>query len=521
MNKKALGQYFTPRKVADLMVSLLESPKDASILEPSAGEGVFLDALTEAGFDDLTAVEIDPNLLKDTSYNVEHRSFVTWQKPHDFDIVIGNPPYIRWKNMDSKQQDEVKEHHLWGTLFNSLSDYLTVFIANAVEMMKSGSELVFITPSFWLQTLHSRELRKWLLQQGAFTDIIDFGESTVFPGVSSHILIFRFQKKLKQNITQIKRWKYCGKRKLPDLLNLDDTSQFEFECIPPFDTNRTWSLASASVQESADKLEAFCSYASNDLFGELETAHLGDYVRIANGMVSGLDKAFQIPDEVAGKLTEHEVANTYRVLKAKDMGKLSPLRYREYISIKSTISEKEFQREYPHFYALLNPYRTDLEKRYSYGRDLPFWEWAFKRSESFFSSPVNKIFVPCKERLTSREFIRFSLVKGDIIATQDVTAIAPNGNINESLEYIYGFLILPMVTDWVRVRGLLKGGVAEFSERPLSEIPFRPIDWTDSFEVEMHEKIKNRVSTSMIRCDFLELRKDINELFRTLGNGGQ
>lgn len=490
------------------MVSLLEAREDDPILEPSAGKGVFLDSLVSAGFTDLTAVEIDHSLCRRSDHKIEHCSFLTWDKPKCFAAVVGNPPYVRWKNMNESQKQEMRNHRQWGRLFNSLSDYLTVFIASSVEALRLGGELVFITPSFWLGTKHSGNLREWLLRQGAFTSIVDFGESSVFPGVSSHIIIFRFQKGLAQAHTEIEKWRYHGKRHLPDHLDLSDASQFGFELIPSFTAQKQWSLSSKSVQKSADRLGAFCAYGTEP--------RLLDHVRIANGMVSGLDKAFQIPDDAAGNLNERELENTYTVLKAKDMAQLQPRRYRKYINIKSEVSQSQFREYYPYFYSLLTPFRDALEKRYSYGRDLPFWDWAFKRSESFFLSPVGKIFVPSKERLTSRKFIRFSLVKGGIIATQDVTAIAPLDTTRESLEYIYGFLILPAVTDWVRAYGHLKGGVAEFSKRPLGDIPFRPIDWNSTFEVQLHDKIKNRVLESVNTSDFIGLREDLTVLFAEL-----
>jgi len=47
-----------------------------------------------------------------------------------------------------------------------------------------------------------------------------------------------------------------------------------------------------------------------------------------------------------------------------------------------------------------------------------------------------------------------------------------------------------------------KGNIVEFSEKPISSIPFRIIDWTNSEEIELHEKItekaKNILKTKMI-----------------------
>ena len=59
-SKNKHGQYFTPRHVADLMVSLLKTKKSGKVLEPSSGQGVFLDSLLDSNFKNVTAIEIDP-----------------------------------------------------------------------------------------------------------------------------------------------------------------------------------------------------------------------------------------------------------------------------------------------------------------------------------------------------------------------------------------------------------------------------------------------------------------------------
>ncbi|MEM0453817.1 MAG: N-6 DNA methylase [Sulfolobales archaeon] len=60
--KKSLGQCFTPAEVAEFMVSLIAKQKDATVLEPCAGTGVFLTSLEKAGFKNIIAYEIDSSL---------------------------------------------------------------------------------------------------------------------------------------------------------------------------------------------------------------------------------------------------------------------------------------------------------------------------------------------------------------------------------------------------------------------------------------------------------------------------
>ena len=183
--KNKLGQYFTPRSIADLMVSMSSAKPEDRVLEPCSGEGVFLDALRDAGYENLEAIEVDPVLARSCAASVRNESFVSAEIDPGHRLVIGNPPYIRWRNLDDEAKVELSGNALWQTHFNSLCDYLCIFVARAVELLDDGGELVFVTPSFWMQTMHSQALREFMLSRGAVTDIIQFGEATVFPGVGS------------------------------------------------------------------------------------------------------------------------------------------------------------------------------------------------------------------------------------------------------------------------------------------------------------------------------------------------
>ena len=58
-----LGQVFTRLPVAEYMVSLLTLDKNAKVLDPCFGEGAFLNALTNSGWNHVYGYEIDSNLF--------------------------------------------------------------------------------------------------------------------------------------------------------------------------------------------------------------------------------------------------------------------------------------------------------------------------------------------------------------------------------------------------------------------------------------------------------------------------
>jgi len=493
--KNPLGQYFTPRHVAEFMVQLLATRTDGKVLEPSAGAGVFVAALNAAGYSNITAVEIDQEIVDYTCQSLHLASFVSWTQNEQFDAIIGNPPYIRWKNLGDDERAEIQLSPYWGKLLNSLADYLMVFIVKAVDLLRSGGELIFITPSFWFHTQHSQAVRDYLLEHGSFSNVIQFGEAKVFDGVSSAIVIFRYVKDLDAS-HQINYHTYVGPRKIPANLGLDDPTQFSSTAIPQFRVNSHWTLATHDEQRRQDDFENWANSSSavqSTLFDTEQALSLGEFVTIANGMVSGLDRAFRAPDELLESLSDRERTAIRKVSKAADLQRLFTRKFSLYIDLPSGLSQTEVRTKFPRIYRHLTKFREQLEARYSYDRELPFWEWAFRRSEKFFLDESSKLFVPCKERLTNKTHVRFSLTVRDTIATQDVSAISPHKDTRESIEYFAAFLTLDEVTDWVRQRGLMKGGIAEFSERPIAAIPFRSIDWTNDREIAAHNEITNIV----------------------------
>ena len=286
------------------------------------------------------------------------------------------------------------------------------------------------------------------------------------------------------------------------------------EQIPSFQIGERWILATKSKQNLLKSFQNSC-IQNKSLFPNSGTFYrIGDFCDIGNGMVSGLAKAFKVTD--IDILNEDERNSLIKVNKAKDLDQYSNIGTSYYFFIKDDMNEKDFAAKFPHFYKQLMPYKDLLEKRYSYGRNLPIWQFAFPRNEQLFNRDVSRIFVPCKDRISTRKYFRFSYANKKYYALQDVTGILLKKQCKEDIRYILAYLNNERVFEWLKYNGVVKGEIVEFSEAPIANIPYRPIRWNDKREVELHDRIVKATTNYIEKKDiesFSIIKYSFNKLF--------
>lgn len=521
-SKNKYGQYFTPQLIVDYMISISNIHENSSILEPSSGQGIFINTLNKKNFRNIIGYEIDKMLCQNQDF-VINESFVTAEINEKFDLIIGNPPYIRWKNLEEELKKELKNHTLWKKDFNSLCDYSYIFILKSIELLKDGGELIFITPEYWLNTKHSLSLRNYMIQNGYFEQITHFNETPIFEKATVSTIIFKFIKSKNKNNSKIKLTKYYANRKLTNEImeniqnkvNQKDTIYLE---IDQFKEDKRWLLTSDEIKHELKIFENHCLIKNQTQvslfdFNTNKYHTIGDVCDIGNGMVSGLDKAFQIHD--IEHLNKNEKKHILKVIKAKDLKPYSYGNITYYIYLYGIEDENNLKNNFPNFYNHFQVFKEKLEKRYNYNREIPYWEWVFLRNFNLFSKNEKRIFVPCKERISNKNYFRFALVDKGFYPTQDVTALFKKENIQESIYYILALLNNKRVFDWLSSNGVVKGNIVEFSEKPIASIPFRAIDWSNNEEITLHDKIvklcKDYINGK--NC-LLELNNNINKLFK-------
>ncbi len=205
--QKLRGAYYTPLQLANAMVSLCASENIHSVLEPSCGDGVFLDSLKQLSLigriDSVDAIEIEPdeaqkvqnNYLNHHNIHVFNEDFFEFYSrmlstQKQYDMIFGNPPYIRYQYLTETQrelQSNILVSH--GMKANKLINAWVAFLVACVQLLSENGRIAFVIPAEILQVAYAEDLRLFLSEHLAKITLITF-EQLIFPDIEQEVLVF-------------------------------------------------------------------------------------------------------------------------------------------------------------------------------------------------------------------------------------------------------------------------------------------------------------------------------------------
>ena len=146
---------------------------------------------------------LDPNIQKDATMlqlyfgsDWQKRKPIVWSETFPkqmgaggFDIIVGNPPYVRIQNME-----DINEKRFYAKFFGATKggfDLSVAFVEMALKLLKPGGLLGLIVSNALLKSNYAEQLRARITQEGVLRHVVDFGDQLVFPGVGAYTcLIF-------------------------------------------------------------------------------------------------------------------------------------------------------------------------------------------------------------------------------------------------------------------------------------------------------------------------------------------
>lgn len=304
--QKLRGGYYTPLDLAAYITRWALEKSPEALLEPSCGDGIFVQALSEVGFSavlSFTGFEIlkteaaktrdrcrsEPRL----KWSIHGQDFLGWAinemltgQPK-FDAVVGNPPFIRYQYLPEESQGKAEAiFKILHLPFTKHTNAWVPFVLASISLLKPGGRLGMILPSEIIHVTHAQPLRTYLGTTCSRLLIID-PEEIWFDGTLQGAVILFAEKKrtLAEHSNGLGIVKVSGREFLnddpADLFN--DTARMNGKTVVG-----KWTRALLTPGELG-LLDTLCERPDVHRFDQIAEVDVG--------IVTGANKFFLVSDE--------------------------------------------------------------------------------------------------------------------------------------------------------------------------------------------------------------------------------
>lgn len=139
-------------------------------------------------------IRVGNSLIEDSAYH--HRHF-TWRNAFPdvfadggFDIVLGNPPYVRMELIKPFKPYLASRYEVVA----DRADLYAYFFELGLRHLKPGGRLGYISSATFFRTGSGEPLRRHLTERAALEAVVDFGDLQLFEGVTTYPTIVVMRK---------------------------------------------------------------------------------------------------------------------------------------------------------------------------------------------------------------------------------------------------------------------------------------------------------------------------------------
>lgn len=290
--EKLRGGFYTPNPIAAFILKwAFNGNKELDILEPSCGDGVFLEEIQKGDYqyNSIKAIEYDEveaekarnlGLTNTQVINADFHDFCINTKKH-FDLIIGNPPYIRYQYFDKQQQKYAAEIFDKANLkYSKLTNAWVSFVVGSSLLLKEHGKIGFVLPAEILQVSFAQTLREFLAHFYNKINIVSF-EKLVFPDIQQEVVLLLCEK----NSSRTHLIEHLELRDAEELQKLDVSRLKSPKKKIDFKSNK-WTFYFLD-QKEIDFLESMQEKAHIPKFEE--------YATVEVGITTGSNPFFTVP----------------------------------------------------------------------------------------------------------------------------------------------------------------------------------------------------------------------------------
>lgn len=316
-SEKLRGGYYTPEPIAQFICNWAIDINTGGILEPSCGDGVFLKEAAKK------VMEINPDLsIEDTIIGIElfekeakkaskygtkviSGDFFGFYKDYiegkqKFDVIIGNPPFIRYQNVDADSREIAFQFMRNAGLHpNKLTNiWLPFLVLSALALSKNG-KIGMVIPAELFQVGYAGETREFLAKYFDRLTLITF-QKIVFEDIQQEVILL-----LGEKTSDSKGIQVIELKNLDDLSNLDLANFYDYEVKELNHSDEKW----IKYFLSSEEIELM-----RKLRNHVDIVPTTNLFEINVGLVSGENSFFLLNHDM---VKEYQLGNATRMIIGK------------------------------------------------------------------------------------------------------------------------------------------------------------------------------------------------------------
>ncbi|ELU1714234.1 Eco57I restriction-modification methylase domain-containing protein, partial [Campylobacter coli] len=437
----------------------------------------------EFSFDEKVAIKEFANLKKeyDNIFNLESNHPFEWRFEFPeildddgnfkgFDLIIGNPPYIK-----EAENKELFTNTKKLRTYQGKMDIWYHFVGRGFDILKNNGYLAFIATNNWVTNSGAKKLRNIVLEESQILSLVDFSSFMVFDSASIQTMIMSFQKTKPPKNYEFHFAKITTQTPIYEdalsLLKNEKTQNNEILKInltPKKFIDKTLNFTKSDYEELFNKIQKYGKFYLEErevAQGIVPNPDIITKRNISDEMVSkGIkvgDGVFVIEKDFLN-VCEYEKKYLKPLYEVEHFGKyyFNKNNSKQLIYTTKNNSKKE---NIPTIIKHLQKFRSIMDnRRENLNKRLDFYHLHWARDERFFESgekivSVRKCIEPIFSYLNNEAYVMLSL---NVIKTQRI-----------NVKYLTGLLNSKLVAFWLKHKGKMQGNNYQIDKEPLLNIP--------------------------------------------------
>jgi len=416
-----------------------------------------------------------------------------------FDVVIGNPPYIRIQAMKEWAPIEVEYYKKRYTAASKGNyDIYVVFVERALQLLHARGRMGFILPHKFFQAKYGQALRKLISEARYLSEVVHFGDRQVFPKASTYTCLLFLDK------AGVKRFHYVKAHDLTAWRNNGEAIEGEIPADKA--TKKEWNFVvgpGASLFERLSEMPVKLNDVAQKIFQGLITGadHVFILNNVANGFYTSVATGDTLPIESSLMHSLCKGSINLRRYCVSEITKSILFPYKLINGKAYLLSPQELQEQFPNAWAYLKVNRHVLEARERGKWKHDRW-YAFSRSQNLSEMEQTKILTPSIADHTAFVLDRtqhyYFVGSGGGGGGGYGITLANDSPGHLTYPYVLG-LLNSQLLDWYlkRVSSPFRGGYYSCNRQYIERLPIRTIDFNKPVDKARHDRMVELVETML------------------------